>query len=368
MTDFKSECYVPQTDGSLIKISAWASKSRDSRPELAPLKILNTPNELARHCKEVLAAARLTETELDPRWLVELQFDPLPQTGNMAWELAAVLVDRIARQTLAPPAGNLYALGYSAAWETGRLAPLPNDEQQQCLGALGAKLQAQDRLYLSAPQASALLTDAAAGLLASGVDLHTLSHLGSLSGQPDPGSQVQSAKVWFPLVSGQAALDCLAWVEVSVLPVAPGQQHEANLVCTGSHPPKRLSTLTEVITQSRGFDNFVQEDWRTVIRFSRSQFVDDSYQLALVMADRIARGFDVPAKGRLIATGCSACWREGRIDSVAGETQKCQLFLRDAVKYDRILVPTNWESEALQQVRQVLRAREVSLVALRQLI
>jgi hypothetical protein len=78
------------------------------------------------------------------------------------------------------------------------------------------------------------------------------------------------------------------------------------------------------------------------VRFGQPRFQGASYQLALVMADRLARGREFVPRGRLIASGCSSAWHAGRVDSVEAREPKMELIARHAATGDRILLPLAW--------------------------
>jgi hypothetical protein len=74
------------------------------------------------------------------------------------------------------------------------------------------------------------------------------------------------------------------------------------------------------------------------------RFAGDSYQLALVMADRLARGREFVPRGRLIATGSSTAWHAGQVEAVAGREAKLALILAEAAAGDRVLLPAAWRA------------------------
>jgi hypothetical protein len=166
-----------------------------------------------------------------------------------------------------------------------------------------------------------------------------LPWLGALTGQPDAGCAVSSARAWFPLHSG-GVNDSLCWVEVSVYPQAGGEEDE--VAVPGADLTVQLA-VREALAGARQFDARCAGRWRTVVRFAQPRFQGNSFELALVMADRIARGREFLARGRLIASGCSSAWHAGRVDSVDGMAPKCALLLAQAAAGDRLLLPKAWE-------------------------
>lgn len=284
--------------------------------------------ELAARMQAAVRLARHTEARADSRDQVVLSLDRTPPPGWRDWELAAVLADRMVRGVHAAPHGAHpapVANGWSDAWHLGRI---------------------DGRDLAHPPQ----------GVLAGGPD--GLPHLGALNGQPDPAAGVSSARAWFALHSG-GDQDSLGWVEVSVRPLAMAADEEA--VTAPDLDPVRQAQVAAVLAGARHFDGRGHGQWRTTVRFGESRFQGDSYQFALVMADRIARGREFLARGRVIATGASSAWHAGRVEAVEAIAAKCALIAREAAPGDRVLLPKEWESQLPPGLREQLRARGASL-------
>ena len=98
-----------------------------------------------------------------------------------------------------------------------------------------------------------------------------------------------------------------------------------------------------------------------MVRFGQARFQGSSFELALVIADRMARGREFVARGRVIASGCSLAWHAGRVDSVEGCAPKCALILQQAVAGDRVLLPRAWESALPSGFADALRTRGASM-------
>jgi hypothetical protein len=101
--------------------------------------------------------------------------------------------------------------------------------------------------------------------------------------------------------------------------------------------------------------------WRTTVRFGQPHFQGRSFELALVLADRIARGREFLPRGRLIASGQSDAWHAGRVDTVEGIAPKCALLLREAAPGDRILLPQAWQAALPEDFAFRLRALGASM-------
>jgi len=280
----------------------------------------------AERMQQVVRLARHTEPRYDSRDQVVLSADRAFDPVSRDWELAAVLADRIVRGVF-QAARPVVANGWSDAWHLGRI---------------------DGRALVNVPD----------GVLAGGPD--GLPHLGALTGQPDPGAATASARAWFPLYSG-GDHDDLGWVDVSVRPLAGVMDTDDDAISVPDLDALRQGQVRSVLAGARHFDGRGQGQWKTTVRFGETGFSGDSYGLALVMADRIARGREFMARGRVIATGTSSAWHAGKVETVDALAPKCALILREAGPGDRILLPKAWESALPQGMREALRARGASL-------
>jgi len=323
MKPAQAVCRTRLADGTLLTITA----TRRERAGRADVKC-TVPGDAraAERMQQAVRLARHTEPTIDSRDQVVLAADRTP-TGR-DWELAAVLADRIVRGVW-HARGDIVANGWSDAWELGRVA-------------------GHD------------VADASPDALVGGPD--GLAHLGQLDGHPDPGARVASARAWFPLHSGGAD-DALGWVEVSVHPLASGAaplEEEQTIAVPGSDAARQLA-VRQALAGARQFDGRGLGRWRTTVRFGAPPFTGRSYELALVLADRIARGREFLPRARLLATGCSDAWHAGRVDTVDGLAPKCALLLREAGPGDRILLPQGWEGGLPAGFADDVRARGASM-------
>ncbi|MGO4474720.1 hypothetical protein AB4Z32_00525 [Massilia sp. 2TAF26] len=321
------DCRCPLADGSVLTLTA----SRRPRAGRAEVKcVVPDDARLAERMQQVLRLARLTEAGFDSRDQVVLSLDRRPPDGERGWELAAVLADRTVRGLLRPQA-SLAANGWSDGWERGRV-------DGNTLGAV--------------PAGDALLGGAGG-----------LPHLGLLSGHADPSAAVSTARAWFPLHSGEAG--SLAWVEVSVHPLAghggPETLEEEQTIAAPDQDAARQLAVRQVLAGARHYDGRALGRWRSVVRFGADAFAGRSWELALVMADRLARGREFVPRGRLIASGCSGAWHAGRVDEVDGLAPKCALLLREAGPGDRILLPRAWQERLPEGYTEQLRTQGASL-------
>lgn len=298
-------------DGAVLTVSA-VRRPRDGRAEVKSAACGDAA--LAARMTEAVRLARHTETRFDSRDQVVLSLDRVPPAGWRDWELAAVLADRMVRG-LWRPNGTPLANGWSDAWQLGRVDGHSIDD--------------------SVPAAELLLGGSGA-----------LAHLGMLDGHPDPGAAVSSARAWFPLHSGGAG-DSLCWVEVGLHPLAAGvasvAEEEEQTIAVPGQDAARQAAVRQALAGARQFDGRGLGRWRTTVRFGGQPFQGRSFELALVLADRIARGREFVPRARLIASGCSDAWHTGRVDTVEALEAKCALLLREAGAGDRILLPQAWQ-------------------------
>lgn len=318
------ECRTLLADGRIAVITA----SRRPRASRADLKCTapGSPS-LAASMQQAVRLARHTEVRFDCRDQVVLSIDATPHEGDRGWELAAVLADRMVRGIWQPGPGVVAAHGWSDAWHQGT--------------AITGDAAAATALARALPEAL-VIWGAAAGPVAGAIggNMQPLPHLGALTGHTDPSAAASAARAWFPLHSG-GVNDCLAWVEVSVAPLPPehpGLDEEETIAAPELNAAGQLA-VRQALAAARHFDGRALGRWRTVVRFSEPRFQGNSYELALVMADRLARGREFVPRGRLIATGCSSAWHAGRVDAVQELGAKLALIALQAGPGDRILLP-----------------------------
>ena len=311
-------------DGSVVTVTA----TRRPRGGRADIKC-SAPGApaLAARMQEVARLARHTEARYDSRDQVVISMDRAPGAQERDWELAVVLADRAVRGLLPPAAVPQLALGWSDGWHHGRI----------------------DGHDAGNPPAGALL----------GGPQH-LRHLGALSGQPDVSASVSSARAWFPLHSG-GINDSLCWVEVSVYPLAAGEAPDDEAIAAPCLDSARQHAVRQALAGARHFDGEAAPRWRTTVRFGQDGLHGNSYELALVLADRLARGREFLPRGRIIASGCSGAWHAGQVEGVEGLAPKCALIAREAAAGDRVLLPRDWEADLPPGLRDALRAKGASL-------
>lgn len=343
-----AECRCVLADGRVLTVTA----SRRPRANRAEVKcaVPGAPG-LGERMQEVVRLARHTEARFDSRDQVVLSMDVAPPATERGWELAAVLADRMVRGVWRPASAPLHADGWSDAWHLGTVGGQP----ELALARL--------RPHLPDPAAGAVVLGGGRPAEANGV--LWLDHLGGLTGHADPSAAVSSARAWFPLHSG-GINDSLGWVEVSVHPLEAGGQavdEEDTIAVPGLDLTVQLA-VRQALAGARHFDGRALGRWRTVVRFGQPRFQGTSYQLALVMADRLARGREFVPRGRLIASGCSSAWHAGHVETVEGRAVKTELILRQVENGDRVLLPEDWRGDISAEYAAALRARGATLACI----
>ena len=316
-----AQCRTTLADGSIATVTA----TRRARGGRADVKC--GPAALAERMQQVVRLARHTEPRMDSRDQVVISIDRAPAAHERDWELAVVLADRMVRAVW-QGAGQVHANGWSGQWQLGRIDGHDSATHGAILGGPGA-----------------------------------LAHLGGLSGQPDCGASVSSARAWFPLHSG-GINDSLCWVEVSVYPLAGAAGEEEDSIATPSLDLAGQQAVRQALAGARHFDGRGLGRWRTVVRFEQPRFQGNSFELALVMADRLARGREFVPRGRVIASGCSGAWHAGQVEAVEGRAPKCALIEREAAAGDRILLPKAWETALAPDFAAALRSRGASVACI----
>jgi hypothetical protein len=311
-------------DGGFVTVTA-TRRPRGARAEVK-CSVPGAP-QLAARMALVARLARHTEARYDSRDQVVISMDPAPEPSMRDWELAVVLADRAVRGLVPLPAGTV-ANGWSDDWQRGRI---------------------DGHGVTNLPQ----------GALRGGPG--HLHHLGALSGQPDVAASVSSARAWFPLHSG-GINDSLCWVEVSVYPLEAGAPADEDAIAAPGLDGVRQQAVRQALLGARHFDGQLAARWRTTVRFGHDGLHGASYELALVLADRLARGREFVPRGRIIASGCSNAWHAGLVQPVEGLGPKCALIEREAQPGDRVLLPRAWEPALPPGLADAVRAKGASLV------
>lgn len=339
-----AECRTILADGRIATLTA-TRRPRGNRAEVKC--VVPGASAQGEAMQAVVRLARLTEPTFDSRDQVVLGIDIAPAADDRNWELAAVLADRMVRGVWQPSQGKVTAAGWSDNWQHGDVSGDP----AQAWRLLGATAVASET-WLGAGSDSTP-GDAWAA--------HTIRHLGALTGHAHPRAGISSARAWFPLHSG-GINDTLAWVEVSIRPLPPDAAHdEESTIAAPLLDLAMQESVRQTLSGARHFDGKGQGRWKTAVRFGEGRLHGESWQFALVMADRLARGREFVPRGRIIATGSSHAWHGGRVEPVEGLQPKLELILSQAKPGDRVLLPQAWQSDVPAAYRAALRGKGASL-------
>lgn len=346
-----ADCSTILADGRVAIVTA-TRRPRGNRAEVKCV-VPGAP-ALGEAMQAAVRLARLTEAAYDSREQVVLSIDPAPAADDRNWELAAVLADRMVRGIWRPAGEQVCAAGWSDNWQLGELAGDPA-QAWRLLARAGVP---PGVLWLGVGPGDPAETPWAG---------HAIRHLGELTGHAHPRSGISSARAWFPLHSG-GINDALSWVEVSIRPLPPDAQHdEESTIAAPALDLAMQQSVRQVLAGARHFDGKGQGRWKTVVRFAHARLHGESWQFALVMADRLARGREFVPRGRVIASGASGAWHAGRIESVEGVQPKLELILGQAGKGDRILLPQAWSGDIPSDYRAALKAKGASLACVERL-
>lgn len=358
-------CWWLSPGGTAVSLTAVAREA-PAGLDLYKCDVPGRP-DLAQRLRTVISQARLTEPRYDSRSQVQMtlstsEFDV--RDGH--WELAAVIADRLARRRFVALEQKVWAHGRSEDWTSGQVSGSPDPDD--VLRRVRSFESEASQFVLAMPRPSLESAALAAVQQDWRGELTLISHLGGLQGHPDELQRVSRASAWFPLVGGGAGdHDTLARVDVAVRECVddsadlstPDRASEDKIEVNGL-PWTQRHAAASVLSAARMLDRRSVRRWVTVASFSQS-FQMRSYELALVLADRLARGRMLPPRGRLIATGMSPNWSVGAISAVDGLEGKCRLILRQAGAGDRILLPAEWRPMLAPDFVDGVRDRGASL-------
>lgn len=331
--------------------------------KLALLSLPQPPGPFKNALFGALLSARMGERGDDIRWKVVLECE-VDKTMSGALHFPAILADRLARGVYPIAGKKRIALGGSPDWIEGRIVPMP--WQAEALEALRDRESLNDyEIFLPSP------TDARCEALHQtirerhpGATIREMDSLAELLGHPTPGAAIRRARAFFPTVAGnQGEQDALLEVEV-ILRRTSGTIDEDRVDVSGRRPIDAQDDKRALRDWRRQSDRHGLNEWDTLIRFN-ANFQDTSYQLALAMADRIARGREFPAQGRLIATG--GVDLHGRVLYVEEVARKCALILRHIQSGDRVLLPLDWKDELPTGFLNGIRHAQASCVLIERL-
>lgn len=290
------------------------------------------------------------------------------ESGKEPYVFAAILALRLIRQEMIPPAhnGRLFALGFSDDWRHGKIRAYDVELMQQYLSVLQAQATANDVIYFPAE----LQQQAYFQAFTFKARLHFLA---TISESPLPKSAVRVAQVAFPMVDDNMTLDNddIGRVTVSLTPdpyPSTASDSKGWLACFAA-ARQRKANIQKILHTIRHSPE--QQAFKTLVDI-QGTYTGDSYELALVMADLLARGqcFALPAGQTLYATGMGnkdslgyPQWAKGEVNPVDSIDKKLQLIDQHAIKGDRILLPeTTLDGTPIEQDKAIkpwlMRLRE----------
>lgn len=296
--------------------------------------------------------------------------------------MAAVLVDRAMQRHWNK--GPILTLGRCHLGDGQiRIEPLSDTAQASGLQVLANLSVESPYLLLPAPKSAAqeTLLEMIRARHPGAAELCSDEILGC-SAAFSPDSWQRSISTYFPVVdlaTPNPANDCL--LELKVRVAAVDDAKDSNITVHGG-PSQLRESIIALVKAFRTRDNPGNCHWKTWISLPEHEFTGHSFELALLVADQIARGreFPMPHGKRLIATGrlsrdepLNETMHGGTFGSVflptATLARKCDLFRREARPGERILLPGNWLAEnTLTVCRTQLRATSISMAPINTLL
>lgn len=336
-------CQIPLPDGRLIGVRASASPLAAGET-LQTIKIKAGINPDLR---ESLLDAREMEWDSAESWRVTFSLESPPGITLPPdfLDFAAIVADRAVRGVFYPDFTRLIALGYSNDWVAGRLKPHEMPLQRDCLNVLLRQPDWGEALILlpiPADEGMDELHDALRKKHPLAI-VRELNDLSSLGGRSLVQKGYRQQQVWFPVVGGSEGEDKLVSLMMTLHQLeSPDNPESVQISGLPEMAGAQSERLIKLISNMWKLDAHGSNEWNTHLHFERG-FEGDSCELAVVLADRIARGREFPAKGRLIATGSVDDLSRVTLPTDSCE-RKCKLILKDAKEGDRVLLPAAWTS------------------------
>lgn len=305
--------------------------------------------------------------------------------GLREWAAAAgTLADRMARQLFPDNVGHVLLLAGMNPDEArpelwGRLQPLPEALQAQVLQALHQhnpmpEAWARAMVLISRVEtaSSKAFREALQALLPTSTKVCTADSLIGLNGPEGTQRSPRCAEVWFPIAGAGGA--SLHRMQVSVSPWRRerGSEPPVEVILDNraTSPNQRnhlFAEIASVVRSVRDEELPSLRQWQTLVTVPENlvQAIGPSYQLALAVADRMARGREWPGQGRTFATGGInlEMGKRALVENVSGNltatfddeaaNDKLNAFLSTATPGDTVLVPAAWRV----QVEQCLAER-----------
>lgn len=267
---------------------------------------------------------------------------------------AAVVADRAARGLLKLPSDGAIVLAVGVDWCAGVIAAPKEPWFSQGLEML-AKADVGNALVVIGQPAS----DSTAAIEAfkcrnPQAQIKVTDSLLHFSGNLGDARKPRRFEVLFPVLADSGA-EALHALSVVVSPADPRSGGSIDVVGS-KYSPFADSRARQVVQSIQGRRD--RDEWNTVIHLPAVSFGGGSFELAVAVAYRIARGLEWPGPGRVIATGAidtqsnpgSVLYVDDSLTSaddsggLPSRGSKTSLFRRAAQPTDTFLVPKVWET------------------------
>lgn len=296
---------------------------------------------------------------------VEPQAGPALLLFDSLLGAAAVLADRMSRGLMHIPEQGAIVMATCSDWLGGSLEPLDAVAGEGCLStALHQSNLGEVLVVLAANQPDG---DRWAELIRDRhpqAKVHLASSLQHFSGNAFNAPRLrQNAKVFFPVL-GAPGHEALYAVRVVVSEISAGAGIAESIVVVGTANVTTEHRAKQVIDAVRRLEPPSARLWQTVVELPQIAFDGGSFELATVVADRIARGREWPGSGRVIASGSIdvhdipgrvlevenelAAGRGQAGDKALEQTRtdtKTALLAREVLPYDTILLPKDGQDK-----------------------
>jgi hypothetical protein len=379
--------------GGQVKVTAEANKQR-SPQAIGALHLFVRVNGRSvssaekERIRDVVLTARTLESALQTRCDVALQIEATLINATWPWlamaALNAVLADRALRGVWSAPL--TITLGQcDESWPNPRLLPLPAACQRAGLEALKDATDLGAVCLVLPPPADteSQVLHEAIRTRHGDLDYFEVGQISNLSNAASGGGHLRCATVHFPAVGVEGKEEMLP-LTIKLRPVGTSAEAVFDITGLDSARQGESERLSHLLTAIRAKDSPQRSSadpryWYTLISLPPRPFDGHSFELALVVADRIARGRDFPMPGgrRLLATGVVTVSEPSPSGLARGEdagfvnvgrvhlktdtlAQKGALLLREAMPGERVLIPGHWREEFSEWQKQ-LQGKGVSV-------
>jgi len=344
--DAAKQCNIEAKD-------AYANHQRALQMAISSARIHERLEEVhfqVEHKVSVVDSAVLVSAENTARLPNELSM--------LAAEFCAVVADRASRGLMSYGDDQWIVLGQCTDWITGHIHALPAPWHEASLRQLLCQANLGPVTIVLPEPPDQVCEDLYDAIEAQHPQarVRQVQSLASFSGQVTATATLRRQSAHFPILSYSVREpDTLLELEVVVRKLYPG---EAPAVHIAGLPPDGHGTrqrIIQVLDAVRAKDPHGQR-WYTLVRMPNKNVQQHSYELALAVADRIARGREFSGPRRVLATGAiaagvvsdsdgGAIYPRGKVLHVEGVERKQRLIEREAKEDDTVLLPANWQGQ-----------------------